>query len=68
MVQWLGLGTFTAMVPGSIPGRGTTIHKLHGAAKKKKNFFFSVQKYTIKLTEGHKRRHEYMEGHIIVLV
>ena len=23
--QWLGLGAFTAMVPGSIPGQGTKI-------------------------------------------
>ena len=33
-VQWVGLGGFTAMAPGSIPGRGTKI--LQGTAKGKK--------------------------------
>ena len=33
-VQWLGLHAFTAMGPGSIPGRGT---KISQAAKKLKS-------------------------------
>ena len=38
VVQWLGLGAFTAMAPGSIPGRGTKILQAarHGQKKKKK--------------------------------
>ena len=38
MVQWLGLGAFTAVHLGSIPVRGTEIlqAKLHGQSKKKK--------------------------------
>ena len=38
MVQWLGLGAFTAVALGSIPGQGTKIppaHKLSGTGKKK---------------------------------
>ena len=36
-VQWLGLGTFIAMVPGSIPGWGTEIPQAswHGQEKEK---------------------------------
>ena len=30
MVQWLGLGAFTAKVPGSIPGSGTKIPRAVG--------------------------------------
>ena len=33
MVQWLGLGAFTAMDLGLIPGQGTKIHKPRGMAK-----------------------------------
>ena len=44
MVQWLGLGAFTATEPGSIPGQGTmipqagstTIPQAGNTAKKKK--------------------------------
>ena len=36
MVQWLGLGTFTAWDPGSIPGQGTKIPKAAAQPKKKK--------------------------------
>ena len=36
VVQWLGLGAFTAMAPGSIPGRGAKIPKACSMAKKKK--------------------------------
>ena len=36
IVQWLGLGTFTAGNPGSVPGRELISHKPHGTAKKKK--------------------------------
>ena len=32
MVQWLGLGAFTAKGPGSIPGQGTKIS--HGHSRK----------------------------------
>ena len=37
-VQWLGLGAFTAMSPGSIPGQGTKIPQAsqHSQKKKKK--------------------------------
>lgn len=37
MVQWLGLSTFAAVAPHSIPAQGTKIPKLHGLPKKKKN-------------------------------
>ena len=36
MVQWLGLGAFTAMVPGSIPGRGTKILQAAWCSQKQK--------------------------------
>ena len=36
MVQCLGLGTFTAMGPGSIPGQELRSCKPRGVAKKKK--------------------------------
>ena len=38
MVQWLGLGTFTAMALGSNPSRGTKISQAawHGQKKKEK--------------------------------
>ena len=36
MVQWLGLWTFTAKSPGSIPGGELRPQKPHGVAKKKK--------------------------------
>ena len=38
MVQWLGLSSFSAKGPGSIPGQGTKIryYRLHGEAKKRK--------------------------------
>ena len=35
-VQWLGLGTFTAMGPGSIPGRGTKIPQAMWRSQNKK--------------------------------
>ena len=49
--QWLGLRTFTAEGPGSIPGWGTKIpqaHKPPGAAKekKKKKIFNKLKKKT----------------------
>ena len=37
VVQWLGLHASTARGPGSIPGQGTKIHKLHDMAKKNNN-------------------------------
>ena len=38
MVQWLGLGAFTAEGMGSIPGQGTKVLQAmwHGQKKKKK--------------------------------
>ena len=38
MVQWLGLGTFTAMALGSNPSRGTKISQAawHGQKRKKR--------------------------------
>ena len=36
MVQWLGLGTFTAMVLGSIPGQGTKIPQASQSSQKRK--------------------------------
>ena len=36
MVQWLALGTFAAVVLGSIPGQGTKILLSHAAQPKKK--------------------------------
>ena len=36
VVQWLGLHTFTAKGPGSIPGQETKIHTLHSTAEKKR--------------------------------
>ena len=38
MVQWLRLGTFTAMNPGSIPGQGTKIPKDVWCGQKEKYF------------------------------
>ena len=38
VVQWLGLGAFTAMAPGSIPGRGAKIPQVAGRGQKKKKF------------------------------
>ena len=37
VVQWLGLGAFTAEGPGLIPGQGTKISQVtqHGQKKKK---------------------------------
>ena len=35
-VQWLGLGTFTAKVPGSIPGQGTKIPQAKSLGQKRK--------------------------------
>ena len=35
-VQWLGLGTFTAVDPGLIPGQRMKTHKPRGDQKKKK--------------------------------
>ena len=42
-VQWLGLHATTAGGPGSIPGWGTKLHKLSGAAKKKKTAWVQIQ-------------------------
>ena len=44
MLQWLGVGAFTAMGPGSIPGRRTKILQAvwHGQKKKKVALFKSV--------------------------
>ena len=36
MVQWLGLGAFTAGAPGSIPGQETKIPQATQCGKKKK--------------------------------
>ena len=36
MVQWLGLTAFIAVSPGSVPGQGTKICKLHAMAEKEK--------------------------------
>ena len=36
VVQWLGLGTFTAVGSGSIPGRGTKIPQAVQCSQKKK--------------------------------
>ena len=36
-LQWLGLGTFTAVGPGSIPGRGAKIRSMTWPQEKKKN-------------------------------
>ena len=36
-VQWLGLGAFIAVAPGSIPGQGTKIPQAMGKTKKKKD-------------------------------
>ena len=47
MVQWLGLGAFTAVARGSIPGGELGSCKPHGAAKKKKsktNLFRTAEK------------------------
>ena len=37
VAQWLGLGTFTAMDPGSIPGQGTNIPQATRDGQKKEN-------------------------------
>ena len=39
MVQWLQLGPFTAMAPGSIPGQGTKILQAPQRGQKKKKDF-----------------------------
>ena len=36
MIQWLGLGAFTAEGPGSIPGQGTKIPQATWRGQKKK--------------------------------
>ena len=36
MVQWLGLGAFTVVGPGSVPGRGTKIPEATQCGQKKK--------------------------------
>ena len=36
MAQWLGLGAFTAGVPGSIPGQGTKILQVDLCGQKAK--------------------------------
>ena len=45
IVQWLGLGTFTAGNPGSVPGRGINIPQptWHGQKKKKKVILPAIQ-------------------------
>ena len=44
LVQWLRLGTFTAVGPGSIPGRGTKIPQAawHGQKKETTKLFLRV--------------------------
>ena len=41
-VQWLGLGTFTAMAPGSIPVWGSSLKPRSAAGKKKKRMYFNL--------------------------
>ena len=38
MIQWLGLGAFTAEGPGSIPGQGTKIPQATWRGQKKKKW------------------------------
>ena len=38
MVQWLRLGTFTAVGPGSIPGEGTKIPQASRSSQKRRTF------------------------------
>ena len=37
-VQWLGLGAFSAVAPGSIPGQGTKILQAAQRGQKEKKF------------------------------
>ena len=41
-IQWLGLSTFTAEGPGSVPGRGTKILKASRCGQKKKKKQLSI--------------------------
>ena len=43
-LQWLGLGTFTAVGPGLIPGPGTKIRSITWPQEKNKNKKTSKQK------------------------
>ena len=48
-VQWLGLCTPTAKVPGSIPGQGTKIpHVMRCGQKKKKEITFLKRELQVK--------------------
>ena len=49
VVHWLGLGAFTALGPGSIPGRGTRILQASqcGQKKKSKNEIFQREIYSM---------------------
>ena len=47
-IQWLGLGSFTAMGPESIPGQGIKLQQAVQSSqnqKKKKNFFLQNKKW-----------------------
>lgn len=57
MVQWLGLSTFTAVAPHSIPAQGTKIPKLHGCQKKNPEY---LQKLPVNIIlNGEKRAFSY---------
>ena len=58
VVQRLGLGTFTAVGPGSVPGQGTKILQAMGHGKKKKKLFTNVCLGCCKL---HKVRYGYFK-------
>ena len=50
MVQWLGLGAFTAVVLGSVPGRGTKIlQAMRRSQKTKKILSFIDEKVRYKV-------------------
>lgn len=44
-VQWLALAAFTAMAYVQTLTGELRFHKLHGVAKKKKKFFYSIQNH-----------------------
>ena len=48
VVQWLGLGAFTAVGPGLIPGRGTKVPQAAWLSQKKKKgeMLWLTVKYT----------------------
>ena len=53
VVQWLGLGAFTAEGPGLIPGQGTKIPQVtqHGQKKKKDGKDVKISKYMVTVEE-----------------